>query len=363
MSASSWSPTRPYNDLPPIPGASILETKAVLKACVEARAALAGLKQGAELIPNQSMLINTLPVLEAQASSAIENIVTTADKLFANLHAEGRTDPATKEALRYRRSLMEGFKTLRKYPVSTRMAEKICTRIKEVDMRVRRVPGTKLANASTGEIFYTPPEGEDVIRRHLAAWERFLHAERELDPVIRMAAGHYQFEAIHPFTDGNGRTGRVINSLFLIQEELLTLPILYLSRFIIKHKEQYYGLLIDVTRNETWEPWLLFMLAGVKETAEWTLRKILAIRDLEARTAEHIRAELPRIYSRELVDVIHEQPYCRIANVVDAGLAKRQTASTHLKCLVGLGVLEERRSGREKLFVNKGLLEVLMRED
>jgi len=363
MSTANWNPARPYNDLPPVPGASILETKAVLKACVEARSALAGLKQGAQLIPNQAMLINTLPVLEAQASSAIENIVTTTDKLFANLHAEGRTDPATKEALRYRSSLMEGYQALKQYPVTTRMAETICTRIKDVDMRVRKVPGTKLANAATGETIYTPPEGETVIREHLAGWERFLHEELEVDPLIRMAAGHYQFEAIHPFTDGNGRTGRIINSLFLIQEDLLTLPILYLSRYIIRQKDQYYGLLIDVTRNEAWEPWLLYMLDGVKETAEWTLRKILAVRDLESRVAEHIRVELPKIYSRELVDVIHQQPYCRIANVVDAGLAKRQTAATHLKRLVELGVLEERRSGREKLFVNTGLLEVLVSED
>lgn len=363
MSMSSWNPTRPYNDLPLIPGASVLETKAVLKACVEARAALAGLKQGAELIPNQAMLINTLPVLEAQASSAIENIVTTTDKLFANLHAESRTDPATKEALRYRRSLMEGYQALKQYPVTTRMAETICTRIKDVDMRVRRVPGTKLANAATGETIYTPPEGETVIREHLEGWERFLHEKLEIDPLIRMAAGHYQFEAIHPFTDGNGRTGRVINSLFLIQEDLLTLPILYLSRYIIRQKDKYYELLIDVTRNETWEPWLLYMIDGVRETAEWTLQKILAVRDLESSVAELIRAKLPKIYSRELVDVIHQQPYCRIANVVDAGLAKRQTAATHLKRLVELGVLEERRSGREKLFVNTELLKVLVRED
>lgn len=363
MSHLAWDPNRPYNDLPAVPEASVLETKAVLKACVEARAALAGLKQGAELIPNQSMLINTLPVLEAQASSAIENIVTTTDKLFANLHADGRTDPATKEALRYRSSLMEGFQALQNYPVSTRMAEAICTRIKNVDMRVRRVPGTKLANAATGETIYTPPEGEDVIRGHLAGWERSLHEERDLDPLIRMAAGHYQFEAIHPFTDGNGRTGRVINSLFLIQEDLLTLPILYLSRYIIRHKEQYYGLLIDVTRNEAWEAWLLFILDGVRETADWTLRKIMAIRDLENRIADRLRTALPKIYSRELVEVIHAQPYCRIANLVDAGLAKRQTAATHLKRLAALGVLEERRSGREKLFVNTELLEILVRED
>lgn len=363
MSPVPWNPDRPYNDLPPIPPVDRLETKPVLRACVEARAALAGLKQGAELIPNQSMLINTLPVLEAQASSAIENIVTTTDKLFENLNSTDRADPATREALRYRSSLMDGFQALEKYPLSTRMAETICSRIKGVDMHVRRVPGTKLANAATGETIYTPPEGESAIRDHLAGWERFLHGEVDLDPLIRLAAGHYQFEAIHPFTDGNGRTGRVLNSLFLIQEDLLTLPILYLSRYIIRHKNDYYGLLIDVTRNEAWEPWLLFMLEAVRETSNWTLAKIQAIRTLADDTADRIRGELPKIYSRELVDVVFEQPYCRINNLVQAGVARRQTASRYLKLLVAMGLLEEKSSGRDKLYVHTRLLALLANED
>lgn len=361
MNALVWSPDRPYNELPPIPLADHLETKRVLRACVEARAALAGLKQGAGLIPNQAMLINTLPVLEAQASSAIENIVTTTDKLFENLHTADRADPATKEALRYRSSLMDGFRELEKCPLSTRMAETICTRIKGVEMKVRKVSGTKLANAATGETIYTPPEGEDTLRGHLAGWEKFLHEETELDPLIRMAAGHYQFEAIHPFTDGNGRTGRVLNSLFLIQEDLLTLPILYLSRYIIQHKNDYYHLLIDVTRHEAWEPWILFMLEAVRETSNWTMAKIQAIRALADETADRVRSELPKVYSRELADVIFEQPYCRIANLVEAGVARRQTASRYLKLLVEIGLLEEKTSGRDKLYVNPGLLTLLAR--
>jgi len=363
MSSSTWQPDRPYNDLPPIPGPSVLETKAVLRACVGARAALAALKQGAELIPNQSMLINTLPILEAQASSAIENIVTTTDKLFEHLHTEGRPDPATKEALRYRSSLMEGFAALDKVPVGTRLAESVCSRIKGVETRVRRVPGTQLANEATGDTIYTPPEGEDLIRRHLAAWERFLHEERQLDPLIRMAAGHYQFEAIHPFTDGNGRTGRILNILYLIQEKLLTLPVLYLSRYIIRHKDTYYRLLIEVTRDEAWEPWLIFMLDGVRETAQCTLEKILAMRELERIVADKIKAELPKIYSRELVEVIHAQPCCRIADVVEADLAKRQTAASYLKQLAAKGILKERKVGREKIFIHGDLLDVLVREE
>jgi Fic family protein len=362
MNVTSWNPDHPYNDLPPIPQGEVLETKPVLRACIESRAALAELKQAAELIPNQSMLINTLPVLEARASSAVENIVTTMDKLFKNLHAEANADPATKEALRYRRSLMEGYQSLDKYPLCTRTAEAICSTIRDQDMRVRKVPGTKLANAATGDTIYTPPEGEAIIRGLLASWEKFMHEEKELDPLVRMAAGHYQFEAIHPFTDGNGRTGRVLNSLFLIKEGLLSMPILYLSRHIIRHKEEYYGRLIDVTRSEAWEPWLLFMLEAVRETSNWTLVKIEAIRNLADTTAGRVRDNLPKIYSRELINEIFTQPYCRIDNLVQKGIAKRQTASRYLKLLAKMGVLEERKIGREKLFVNPELLSLLADE-
>jgi Fic family protein len=359
MSTVSWQPDRPFDDLPPIPSAEVLETKPVLRMCIEARAALAGLKQAAELIPNQSMLINTLPVLEARASSAIENLVTTADKVFENLHTEENADPATKEALRYRRSLMEGYRALKEFPLCTRTAETVCGIIKGATMRVRQVPGTRLSNAATGETIYTPPEGEATIRELLAGWERFLHAEKNLDPLIRMAAGHYQFEVIHPFTAGNGRTGRVLNSLFLIQENLLSLPILYLSRHLHQHRDDYYSLLVNVTRDQVWEPWLLFMLEAVRETADWTLAKIEAIRDLADVTAGRIREAFPKIYSRELVDELFSQPYCRIGNLVDAGIARRQTASQYLKALAKIGVLEERKVGREKLFVNLKLMSLL----
>jgi Fic family protein len=362
MNVESWHPDRPYNDLPPIPPAEVLETKLVLRACITSRAALAELKRAAELIPNQSMLINTLPVLEARASSAIENIVTTTDKLFENLHAEANADPATKEALRYRRSLMEGYQSLDEHPLCTRTAEAICSTIKDQDMRVRKVPGTKLANAATGNTIYTPPEGESTIRDLLAGWEKFMHGEKELDSLIRMAAGHYQFEAIHPFTDGNGRTGRVLNSLFLLQEGLLSMPILYLSRYIIRHKEEYYDRLIDVTRREAWDPWLLYMLEAVRETSNWTLAKVEAIRNLADTTAGRVRDNLPKIYSRELIDVIFTQPYCRIDNLVQKGIAKRQTASRYLKLLAEMGVLKERKVGREKLFVNPELLSLLADE-
>jgi Fic family protein len=358
-----WRPDQPYNDLPRLPPDADLESKPVLRQCIESRAALAELKQVAELIPNQGMLINTLPLLEAQASSEIENIVTTTDKLFQHMQSSEKADSATKEALRYREALMRGFRELSSRPLCTRTAELICSQIKGVDMQVRRVPGTTLTNAPTGETIYTPPVGEAIIRDLLANWERFLHEAGNLDPLIRLAAGHYQFEAIHPFTDGNGRTGRVLNSLFLIEEGLLTLPILYLSRYIIAHKHDYYRLLLDVTRSEAWEPWLLFMLKAVESTALWTTAKIAAIRSLSENTAQHVRSRLPKIYSRELVDELFVQPYCRIKNLVDAGVARRQAASRYLKLLVELGVLEEHQAGREKLFVNPKLMQLLTSDE
>ena len=362
MTGISWQPDQPFDGIPLLPPSGDLESKAVLKQCIAARAALGELKQGAGLIPNQGMLINTLPLLEAKASSEIENIVTTTDRLFQYRGGEEQADSATKEALRYSQALLEGFQALRERPLSTRTAEKICSTIKGVNMAVRRVPGTKLVNSRTGEAIYTPPEGEEHLRALLANWERFLHENRALDPLIRMAVMHYQFEAIHPFTDGNGRTGRVINSLFLIHEDLLTLPIPYLSRYIIQNREDYYRLLLDITREGAWEPWLLYFIRGVEETAVWTRIKIEAIHELSIQTVEHVRRSLPKIYSRELVDLLFEQPYCRIQNLTQTGIAQRHAASRYLKDLCEIGVLEERRSGREKLFVHPKLLKILTQE-
>jgi Fic family protein len=360
---TAWRPDQPYNDLPPLPPAREVETRLVLKQCIAARAALAELKQAAELIPNQGVLINALPLLEAQASSEIENIVTTTDRLFQYQQADERADPATREALRHSGALMQGFRALKETPLNTRTAEQVCTRIKGTQMQVRRVPGTALANDRTGEVIYTPPVGEDVLRTKLANWERYLHEARDIDPLIRMAVGHYQFEAIHPFTDGNGRTGRVLNSLFLIQEELLTLPILYLSRYIIRTKADYYRLLLDVTREQAWEPWLIYLLRGVEDTARWTTAKIAAIRELSALTIRHVKQAAPKIYSRELVDLIFDLPYCRIQNVVDKEIAGRQAASRYLKQLVDVGVLREVALGREKLFIHPKLMQLLTRDD
>ena len=281
MNAVLWKADQPYNSLPPLPPGAELETRAVLKQCITARAALAELKQAAQLIPNQAVLINTLPLLESRAS---------------------------------------------------------------------------------GEIVYTPPEGEGVLRDLLGNWERYLHNEVEHDPLIRMAVGHYQFEAIHPFTDGNGRTGRIINSLYLIEENLLTLPILYLSRYIIQNKADYYRLLLQVTREQAWEPWIIYILKGIEETATWTTAKIAALRTLTEHTTAYVKSRLPKIYTHELVSLIFELPYCRIANLTEAGIAKRQTASQYLKQLVDIGVLVENAGAKEKLFIHPKLMQLLTRD-
>ena len=356
----TFDPKRPFNDLSPLPPARETETKRTLKALVEARAALAELRGAGNLIPNQAMLINSIPTLEAQASSEIENIVTTADRLFRYASdGDANADPATKEALNYRKALYVGSDLLKRRPVSTAMAENICSIVKGVDMNVRKVPGTALVNQKTGETIYTPPEDELRLRDMLKNWEDYLHDTKDADPLIRMAVAHYQFEAIHPFTDGNGRTGRVLNLLFLIEQKLLEMPVLYLSRYIIEHRADYYQLLLDVTAEQKWEDWICYMLEAVTNTARWTTEKIAAIRHLLDETAEKIKRDAPRIYSRELADVIFVQPYSRIGNLVHAGIAQRQSASQYLKVLCEIGVLEERKSGREKLFINPALLKML----
>ena len=360
----AFNPTSPYNDLPPLPPTVEIETRVVLKACIEARAAIAELKQAGGLIPNQAVLINSIPLLEAQASSEIENIVTTTDRLFQFAdNREALADPATKEALRYRRALRDGFESLAKHPLTTRTAVDICRTIKGVDMDVRSTPGTALMNDRTGEVVYTPPQGAALIRDKLANWERFLHGAEELDPLVRMAIGHYQFEAIHPFNDGNGRTGRVLNLLYLVDIGLLDIPVLYLSKAIIEAKQDYYRLLLAVSTEQAWEPWILFMLDAVRRTAHWTTSRIKAIRILIDETAARMRQEAPGIYSRELAELIFVQPYCRITNVVDAGIAQRQTASVYLKQLADIGLLREVKIGREKLFINPSLLQALRGAD
>ena len=356
----SPDPTRPYNGLPRLPPDIDLETKAVMRRCVAARAAIAELRLAGQLIPDQSVLINTIPLLEAKDSSEIENIVTTNDVLFREAgSAEETDDPAAKEALRYRSALTGGYQALKARPLTTRTATDICGAIKGVEMEVRRTPGTQVKNSFTGEIIYTPPEGEPLLRNLLADWERYLHEESEVDPLIRMAVLHYQFEAIHPFIDGNGRTGRILNILILIQAGLLEIPTLYLSRHILRTRGQYYTLLQGVTLRGEWEPWVLYMLTAAETTAKWTNARIRAIRELMEHTAAHIRIEAPGIYSRELVDTIFAQPYARIGHLIEAGIAKRVSASRYLKQLAASGILKEEKIGRDKVFIHTKYMELL----
>jgi len=352
--------TRPYDALPLLPPKADIETRAILKACIESRAAIAALRQAGALIPNQGVLINTIPLLEAQASSEIENIVTTTDALFkyAQIDPE-HADAATKEALRYRTALRQAVESLNGKPLSTSTAVKVCSTIMGREMEIRRVPGTTLTNPAKSEVIYTPPVGEALLRQKLANWERFIHNETEIDPLVRMAVAHYQFEAIHPFTDGNGRTGRVLNELMLVEHALLDIPVLYLSRYIIRTKADYYRLLLAVTRGSAWEKWILYVLTGVRDTAAWTTGKIEAVRKLMTDTADHVRVRAAKVYSRELVELIFVQPYCRIQNIVEAGLGNRQTASVYLKTLSEIGVLKEVKVGREKLFIHPKFVALL----
>lgn len=362
---SDFDPAKPYNELPPLPPlVGQIETTRILKKCIDARVALAELKQAAELIPNAAVLVNALPLLEARASSEIENIVTTTDKLFeyADMDEEN-ADAATKEALRYRTALREGSKMVQRRMLTTDMAIHICSTIKNIELDLRSDSGTTLKNRSSGAVIYTPPEGQKLLQRLLDNWQDFMHRDSGIDPLVRMAVQHYQFEAIHPFADGNGRTGRILNILFLVEQGLLDSPILYLSRYIIANKKDYYRLLQEVTCDQAWEPWILFMLEGVEETCVWTTDKIKAIRELMQHTGEYVQSCLPKIYSWELTMALFKQPYCRIGNLVEANIAKRQTASAYLKQLCDIGVLREQRSGRESIFVHPKYIELLTGEE
>jgi len=360
-----FDPSLPYNDLPDLPPPlAQIESTPILKRCIESRVALAELKQAAELIPNSAVLVNALPLLEARASSEIENIVTTTDKLFefADI-AEDRADAATKEALRYRTALYEGTKMVQRGMLTTDMAIHICSTVKGMELDIRSDSGTTLKSRMTGEVIYTPPVGQQLLIEKLDNWAHFMHDATDVDPLVRLAVQHYQFEAIHPFVDGNGRTGRILNILFLVEHGLLDSPILYLSRFIIQNKAAYYRLLKLVTHEQDWESWIMFILDGVEETCTWTTDKIKSIRELMEHTGEFVQERLPKTYTWELVEVLFKQPYCRIGNLVDAGIAKRQTASVYLKQLCEIGVLREIKSGRETIFVHPKYIELLTGEE
>ncbi|MFZ2625004.1 MAG: Fic/DOC family N-terminal domain-containing protein [Propionibacterium sp.] len=317
---------------------------------------------GYKRLPDPTMLINLIPLMEAQASSEIENIVTTNDELFkAASGALTNETPQIKEALRYREALRAGFESLASRPFTTQTAIDVCSHIQASPAIIRDQPGTSIGNPVTGQRIYTPPERKDVILDHLSAWERFVHGGHGLDPLVVMALAHYQFEAIHALFDGNGRTGRILNMLILIETGLLQLPILYLSGHIVRHKDTYYERLNAVTQGAEWEPWVLFMLSGVESTAQWTLDLVEKTDRMRSDLEHQIRARNSKLPADSIARLLFSQPYLRIDNVVDAGLAKRQTAALWLTDLADSGLIIKERVGRNVVFINNSLLQTLFR--
>lgn len=335
----------------------------MLKAAIGANTAVARLDQASIAIPNPTVLINTIPVLEAQASSEIENIVTTTDELFRHLEDESGADPATRETLRYRSALRVGYEQSASRGLTTATARAICTTIQDREVDVRAVPGTRIANPATREIRYSPPEGRDVILDKLKDWEDFVHGDDGMDPLVRMAAAHYQFEAIHPFSDGNGRTGRILNVLQLVDAGLLRLPVLFLSRYIIDTKNDYYRLLLGVTAEHDWESWLLYILTGIEQTSNQTVQKIGAIRDLQESFAARARRLTKAGANADFQSVLFEQPYCRIATVMQRCRVSRPTATAWLTSLSDAGLLQEYKVSGQRLFINREFLELLVRSE
>jgi Fic family protein len=357
-----FNPAIPYDDLPPLPPKPEIETKAVLKKVAMAGRCLAELKGLGSSIPNQSILVNSLVLREAKASSEIENIITTNDALYRAFTASSlNVDPAPKEVLRYRAALWEGFTDMKKHGLlTTNLFIKLVQTIKENQAGIRAVPGTVIQNTRTGAVLYTPPQGESRIREKLKNLEEYIHADDETDPLIKLAVIHYQFEAIHPFSDGNGRVGRIINSLFLIARQLLDEPILYLSKYIIDTKNDYYKHLRAVTTKGEWESWVLYMLDAIQATAVETREKVVAIRKLMNQTLEKGKVNLPaKVYSKELIEALFRQPYTKVQHLVEAGIAERKTAAVYLRELEKAGILRSHKSGREVLFLNVKLFQLL----
>jgi len=352
---------KPYNELPKLPPVAELETKAALKLTIRANAALAELKGAEALIPNPATLVRAIVLQEAKLSSEIENIVTTNDELYRAMSRDSAgDDPRTKEVLRYGEAVWAGVRHLDAgRPISPRLFEELATIINDAETDVRKLPGTRIGNPLTGEVRYTPPEGTDRIRGLLDNLCGYLSEERAVEALIRLAAAHYQFEAIHPFRGGNGRTGRIVNVLYLIQRGLLRRPVLYLSGYLIEGRADYYRLLSAVTERGCWEDWVLFMLEGIETTAIETRRRIEAIHRSMTETQERVRQLAPSVYSRELIELVYSQPYTRISAVEQSGIAKRQTASMYLRKLEKIGVLRSERIWRETLYLNEALFELL----
>jgi len=350
--------------IPLLPLAEELESKAVLKKCAKAHQALAELKGIVATIPNESILINTLSLQEAKDSSAIENIITTHDELFKSDNlAQQFITLAAKEVFSYATALQDGYRQVKQHGLLTcNDIKKIQAAIEQNNAGFRAQSGTTLKNEQTGEIIYSPPQTHDEIVELMSNLEQFINNDEccDWDDLIKMAVIHHQFESIHPFYDGNGRTGRVINVLYLIKQDLLTLPVLYLSRYINQHKQDYYRLLQSVRTDQNWEPWLLFMLEAVEQTSQQTIALIKAIKGLMQDYKIQLREQLPKIYSQDLLSNIFRHPYTKIEFVTEDLQVTRKTAAKYLDELVNIGLLSKHKIGKDNYYLNDALYQLLL---
>lgn len=335
------------------------ETIKILKAENKAVKMLAELKGCANLIPNQSILINAVVLQESKDSSEIENIITTKDDLYkAVSETVTKIDSATKEVMFYREALYTGFNQLKEHGfISINDIVQIQKVLVQNDAGIRTLPGTKLVNDTTNEVVYTPPQTKEEIDELLKNFTEYLNNEE--DSLSKLAILHYQFESIHPFYDGNGRTGRIINILYLILKHHLDVPILYLSSYIIKNKTTYYKLLQNVRAQDSWEDWIIFILKGIEETAADTIQKVKAIQKLLENTVEKVKAEAPKIYSKDLIETLFENPYCKVEFIVRSLGVERKAASRYLHQLEDIGILKCIKVGKDNLFINIGLMGLL----
>lgn len=346
----------------PLPPKVNVETPAIFRKALEAQQYLSELKGVSQTMPNQSILLNTLPLQEARDSSAIENIVTTRDALYkADIEKEKRVDQTTKEVQRYAVALMEGFRRIKKDGLLTvNDIIAIQKSLENNNAGIRSLPGTKLSNPVTGEIVFIPPQHKDVIQEGMKNLEQYINDDElsNVHPLIKMAIIHVQFESIHPFYDGNGRTGRIINMLYLVQKGLLDIPVLYLSRYIVKNKTQYYKLLQRVRTHNDWESWILYILDGVKETSKSTIEDIKQIRESMMEAKHQIRKQFS-FYSQDLINHIFRHPYTKINHLKNDLRISRPTATKYLDELASAGFLQKYKQGRDNYYINTSLIEIL----
>lgn len=355
---AAFNKEKPFNDLPLLPPKAELETKDIFTKTITASRALAQLNGAIRNLPNPSLFLDTLHLQEAKASSEIENIITTNDDLYKAVVADKQLDnTATKEVINYKEAIWLGLNRLDEKPfITTNLCVELVQCIKQNTAGIRASMGTTLSNAS-GEIVYTPPSGESVIREKMANLETFINENDTIDPLIKMAIAHYQFEAIHPFFDGNGRTGRILLLLQLKLEKLLDIPALFLSEYIIKNKSQYYNCLRGVTENNNWNDFIIFMLDMVEETSIKALKRLESVNHLMEIMGQEIKEKLPKVYSKDLVEVIFKLPYTKRQNLIDLGTPK--TVGNYLMALEKEGFLQSVKVGKEKLYLNQKLMNIL----